>query len=330
MNNKCKGFMSKITSFIKYVFWHYFWIGLVLLLISIIMDIKYPSSGRAFQISIWIKIFETVGVSILVSAIFSWAAESKKFASNMQQLLENIIIKRNFLSNIDTESKKSALKSLIQPTEEQLNKYPNISNYYEYFINNTLSISEKNVRSNYHINNRAYFDEERQTIAIEGTYNYRLFPSSNGYLPIVAGFAQAKNVGSSCVYLRATNPTGERKELDNLELSETSENGNITSSTKLDIADFGKGHEHLSVELKVIEIGGKKEQLVQFMALQPTDGFRFELRCEDNISIIDKAIFVVGAKYYVDLSEDKKNITITCNQWINEGSGISILIQHNN
>jgi hypothetical protein len=317
-----------MKNFFKNIFWNYAWIGVAILLFSIFLDLKFPTP-REMYLSIIINFIEAIGLSILISSIFTSVAESKKFISNMQNLLESIIIKRNFLSNIDSEGKKSALKSLIQPTAEELRKYPNIGDYYEYFINKTLSISEKSVRSNYTINSRAYFDNDKNRIAIEGTYSYRLFPNSKGYLPIVAGFHQPKSIGSRCIYIHATDRNGERKSLDKPELKETTDNsGLVTCKTELDISEFGKNHEHLSVELKVVEIGGQTEQLLQFTALQPTDGFRFELHCEKNISILDKAIFVVGAQYYVDLSDDKKNITITCNQWINEGSGIAIMLQY--
>lgn len=324
---RMKKFLTNIINLLKNIFWNYAWFGIALILISIILGLEHPTPNK--YLYILIKSLETIGLSILISAIFTWAAESKKFINNMQQLLESIIIKRNFLSNIDSEGKKSALKSLIQPTTEELKNYPNIGSYYEYFINKTLSISEKSVRSNYNISSRAYFDKDKNKIAIEGTYTYRLFPNSTGYLPIVVGFHQPKIEGSQCIYLHVTDTDGKRKSLQDLDLKEEDKGGVITSSTQLDITDFGKGHEHLTVDLKVIEMGGENEQLLQFTALQPTDGFRFELHCENSICIVDKAIFVVGTQYYVDLSDDKKNITITCNQWINEGSGIAIMLKYN-
>lgn len=317
-------FINKIRNIIS----NYFWIGLGLILISIILDLKFPSPSRDYVISIIIKLIEAVGLSIFISAIFSYATETKKFASYIKDLLENIVIKRDFLSNIDPESKKKALRSLIQPSNNELNNYPNIGNYYGYFIERTLDISKKSVRSNYHINNRAYFDSSKGKVAIEGTYTYWLFPSDSGYLPIIVGFEQPKDIGSFCSYLHVTTPNGERKSLENLELTQEENESGTISKTELDITEFGKNHEHLNVELKVTEIGNDKLQLLQFKALQPTDGFRFELYCEDNLVIVNHAIFVVGAKYYTSISEDKKQMVISCNQWINEGSGLSIMIEY--
>lgn len=82
----------------------------------------------------------------------------------------------------------------------------------------------------------------------------------------------------------------------------------------------------LDVELKVTEYGSDHWTLIQFKALQPTDGFRFQLRCEDGITVKDHSIFVVGAKYYLDIADDKKTISVSCNQWINEGTGLCVLV----
>lgn len=320
--------MKKFTTIIKNIFWNYVWIGVTLLLVAIILDLEYPHGNRNIYLSISINFIQAVGLSVVISSVFSWATESTKFINNIKNLLESIIIKRSFLSNLSHNDKKIALKSLIHPSDLERSTYPDISNYYEYFIDRTLSVSEKNVRSNYNVNCRAFFDETLSRIIIEGVYSYRLFPNSDGYLPIRAGFHQAKVEGSKCLYIRAKNNKGEKEEKKEPELEEKEENGAIISSTELDVSKIGSGCSHLDIELKVREVGKERDQLLQFIALQPTDGFRFELSCEQNISILDKAVFVVGAKYDIDISDNNKNITITCNQWINEGSGIAIMIKY--
>ena len=89
-----------------------------------------------------------------------------------------------------------------------------------------------------------------------------------------------------------------------------------------------KNCNHLDVDLNVQEYGEDHWILLTFKALQPTDGFRFYLRCDDDLFIKDYSVFVVGAKYDVqhNLSNSNKEITITCNQWINEGSGLSLVV----
>lgn len=311
---------------LKRFFFNYVWIGVALLLISIILDLDNPAASRSYGISLLIKTFEAIGLSVLIAAIFSFASGTSEFIDKIRNLLEDIIVRRTFLANIDPDGKKEALKALIQPSASEINKYPNIGDYYGYFINKTLEIARKSVRSNYQVTCRAYFDSAKGKIAIEGTYSYRLFPSSDGFNDITVGFEEPKGGDSFCSYVSVSDPKGERKLFDTPELTEYDEGGDTSSRATLPIKDFGDRKSHLDVELKVTEFGTDHWSLMQFKALQPTDGFKFYMRCDDSVEIREHAIFVVGAKYYLSMSPDNKSISVACNQWINEGSGLCVLV----
>ena len=311
---------------IKTFFSHYLWLGLVLLLVSIILDLYFPERNRIYAFSIAIKTIEAVGLSILIASIFTFASGTSEFIEKIKGLLEDIIVKRNFLSNIDPESKKDAIKALIQPSASETNKYPNIGDYYGYFINKTLEIRKKSVRSNYQVTSRAFLDPVKNKIAVEGLYSYRLYPSSDGFNDITVGFEEPTGGDSFCSYVNVSDPEGIREEFKKPTLTEHNEGGDISSRTTLPIKDFGIDKNHLDVELSVTEYGTDHWALIQFKALQPTDGFKFYMRCDGGVEIREHAIFVVGAKYYLHLSDDKKSITVSCNQWINEGSGLCVLV----
>jgi hypothetical protein len=308
---------------LKKFFANYFWLGLVFILFSIMLDLYFPSSNREYIVSISIKLIEAIGISVLIASIFTFASGTSDFVDKIQGLLEGIVVKRNFLANIDPDGKKEALKSLIQPSISEKNKYPNIGDYYGFFINKTLEIGKKSVRSNYQITSRVYFDRDKNKIAVEGTYSYRLYPSSEGFNDITVGFEDQK---SNCAYVTVSDPMGEQKRHDNPNLAEHNEGGDISYRASISTKDFGDRKNHLDVELRVTEYGSDHWKLIQFKALQPTDGFKFQLRCDDNIIVQEHAIFVVGAKYYLLLSNDRKNISVSCNQWVNEGTGVCVLV----
>lgn len=315
--------MKETIDFLKKFFMNYLWIGVSLMLVSIILDKYLGKKYTGLWFSVGVNLLGTVGVSIIVASIFTFASGTSSFIDRIRDLLEDIIIRRNFLSNIDPERKKEALKSLIQPSASEINKYPNIGDYYGYFIDKTLEIREKNVRSNYSINARAFFCSEKKLIAIEGIYNYRLFPSENGFNEITLGFEDKE---SSCASVVLSDPKGEREVHVNPKFQEYDEGGDISYRTTIDANAFGEGKNHIDVELKLTEYGVDHWKLLQFKALQPTDGFRFQLHCDGDITIKEHAIFVVGAKYHLDICSDKKNMTFTCNQWVNEGTGLCVLV----
>ena len=322
-NNEESGSIEKITYWLKKFFFTYFWLGIVFLLISIIIDLNYPSNDRKYWLSITMKLIEATGASILIASIFTFASGTSDFIDKIKELLEDIVVRRNFLANIDPDGKKEALKALIQPTTSEKNKYPNIGDYYGFFINKTLEIGKKSVRSNYQVTSRAYFDKSKGKIAIEGIYSYRLYPSADGFSDIIVGFEDKE---SFCDYVTISDPSGEQVKNDMPTLHEHNEGGDITYRASISAKEFGDKKNHIDVELKVTDYGTDHWKLIQFKALQPTDGFKFQIRCDDDLVVQEHAIFVVGAKYYLNTPTDKKFISISCNQWVNEGTGLCVLV----
>lgn len=327
MDNKKNNFFKIL---ITKVFHNYLWIGLVIILISIILSISMENKSP--YLSIVIKLLESIGISIFIASIFSFAASSSDFVERVRKLLEEIIVKRNFLANIEPDKKKEVLRTLITPSDIELENFPNINDYYNYFINNIISVSSKNVRSNYNIRTKIYFDESDNKIKSEGIYSYRLYPSKEGFSPVRIGFNEEQNTGSICEYVKIYNSKGEMKTFtkENIILQSISIEGatNCRKEGKIDISDdeISKNEKYLDIELKVIEIGTQGSLLLEFTALQPTNGFKFILECHDNLKIEDHAVFVVNAKHYENIDEAHQNLSITCNQWINEGSGLCVSI----
>lgn len=318
--------IKQAIDWMRLFFFNYLWLGVVIVLIAVILNIHYPDTQtRGFFLSIGIGLIESIGIAIIVASIFTYASGTSQFVGYIRELLEEIVVKRDFLGNIDPESKKDALKALIQPSEAERSKYPNIASYYEYFIDKTLSIGKKSVRSYYQVNSRVFVSPETQKIMVEGTYSYRLYPSSTGFADINVGFEEEEEC-STCSYIAVSTPEGERKLFDKLELKPMDEGGDKSRRATVPVAELGRGHERLDIELKVTECGADHWALITFKALQPTDGFKFHLHCEGDLRIKKHAIFVVGATYYVDSAKDGCDISITCNQWINEGSGLTVLV----
>jgi hypothetical protein len=81
---------------IKKFFLNYIWIGIVLLLLSIILELLYPAASRHFFINLLILIFNYVGIAIIVSAIFSYASGTSQFMDQIKSLLKLLLLKEIF------------------------------------------------------------------------------------------------------------------------------------------------------------------------------------------------------------------------------------------
>lgn len=303
----------------KTFFINYFWIGIMLIFFSILIGKDIDATST--YLILLTKLFETVGIAIVVASLFSFTFESMSFQDKMQDIVENIVLKRTFLSNLANEKKKEALHSLLQPTEQEIKIYSNIEDYYNYYIDETLNVSKKNVRSNYNINVKAKYDETTSRVYTEGIYSYRLYPSDNGYTNITVGFL--KDDKDSTVDVIVNLPDGERKKFKNKDL--TFKEDDIARETEIEINELYKEHDHLDIELRVTEYGFNHWMNIFFKAEQATDGFKFTLYCDDDITIKTHNVFDVGHKYHIDLNDNKNEIHIGCHQWINEGAGILII-----
>ncbi len=298
------------------------WLGIVTILATVLVNnyVETPS----FAMKVVLDTVEAIGVSVVVASIFTYASGTSEFISRIRALLQDIVVSRDFLGNIDSASKLEALSALLKPSSEERNIYSNIEDYYNYYITQALDISRKCVRSNYAVRYRTYVDAASGRVAAEGSYCYRLYPTVDGYNDIQVGFTE-ETERSVCHAVHVSTPNGDRKSFDRPALAAIAKGGDQYRLATIDLKDIGKGASHLDIEIRVTEYGSDHWLLLQFQALQPTDGFSFHLRCEDRLEIRDHDIFVFGANYFVDRA-DYKEISISCNQWINEGSGLVVLV----
>lgn len=309
---------------LKDFFINYLWFGALLVLIGIIIDLQFVEKNIYCKVAI--EFLKTIGISIMIAAVFSYAANSSKFIGKFQKLLRDIVIDRNFLGNVDEKSKRNALNSLIKPSSSQKTIYSNIEDYYNVYINKTLDISKKNVRSDYTVNLNVYKDSDKSRLCADYLISYRLYPTDNGYeVPIKVGFKESDK-DSHCEYIRVYNPEGLMIETIKPELTSIGENDGIQRIGKLEIKDFGKNSKHLKVEIRVTEFGEDHWIALPFQALQPTDGFKYFLRCQDSLKIVKYYTYGQGVKFFMNLNESKNELNITCTEWINEGAGSIIIV----
>lgn len=306
------------------LFSKYFWLGIVLVLLAIVLDLQIPTRG--FLASSLINMLESVGIAIVVASIFTYVSGTSEFINKISQLLQSIVIGRNFLGNIDADSKREALSSLIKPSIEEKRIYSNIEDYLNTYINQTMDVTNKCVRSNYSVNARAYFDIETKSVCVDSIISYRVYPTKDGYDAIKVGFLET-DIGSACKRVVVNTPHGEREahtEQD-LEFKIIEIDAGKARLATIDLSKHAKSCSHLDIFLEMTEAGSDHWIMLSFCTLMPTDGFRHTVHCEDGLKINAYHTFIHGAQFYVDNPSDRE-MTTSCTEWINEGTGLSILI----
>ena len=251
--------------------------------------------------------------------------ESTEFISHISGLLENIVVRRDFLSKLNNSDKRNVLKILLRPSELGGQVYSKIDDYFDVYTEKSFLIFDKNIRSNYSIKGFAHVDSQISKVAIDVTYAYRLYPSVNKkFDPIEIGFLD--NI-SKCSFIEIYAPDGQRKRRTDIQPMQIEEESGLKwFLSKVEIPEDFKKFPYLNIELKVIEYGQDHWNHYVFKALQPTDGFSFSLRCDNNLFIQSYMVYDISKFYHIDVSNDCKEIDIKCHQWIEEGAGLSVIV----
>lgn len=313
--------MKETWTWLKRFFLNYFWLGVVLILLAIILDLKLADKTLIENTAI--SLIETLGISIMIASIFTFAASTSEFTNKLTSLLRDIVIDRNFLGNIDGESKKDALRALIKPSKAELQSYSDIGRYYDMYIKHTMNITNKSVRSDYSVTAKIFKEEEK--VKSKSLISYRLHPTIDGYTDMNIMLDKSET-GSSINWIRITAPSGKRIFDEVPDTEKIDYIGKKADTLKIPLKELGKGYNHLKVEFEVTEIGLDHWIHLTFYAMEPTDGFRYNIECRDGLIVKDYVTFIYGSKFYVDKLNDNKQILFSCDEWINEGTGLAAVI----
>ncbi len=303
------------------LFSSHFWLGMLLVLLSVVLEATIPQPH--FILVTTISFIQTIGIAIVVAVIFTYTAGTAEFLEKITTLLKSIVIDRNFLANIDIDSKRSALVALIKPSEAERQRYAHIGTYYDIFINHTLNITKKCVRSDYRLEARAFVDADG-VVAVEQRVSYRLHPTIDGYTDITMRLDD-ELLGSTYKWARVSDPQGNVLVSDLPAPQSVSYRGNTTLVSKIPLRELGKGKDHLIVQWCIIEKGYDHWIHLTFQALEPTDGFEYFLTCENDLHIWAFQTFVHGADFKVYRDNDRR-IELSCHEWFNEGTGVAIVV----
>lgn len=306
------------------IFSKYLWVGLLWLVFALLLQEQLDKDQ--FIVAAFVELIKTVAISIVVASIFTYTMGTAEFLDNITRLLENIVVSRKFLGNLSGPGKEQALKSLLKAQERERGGYQHIEKYYEDYIKDTLNIEKKNVRSNYSVSAHAFFDEEVEKVGVKALYSYRLYPSIDGYRELKLGFDEGDSF-SKVEKIVINKPDGSREVFSDIEFVEETKAGSKDRVTIINLNECGASFDHLDIEAYVTEFGADHWFMFTFKALQPTDGFRFRLTCDDQLEVRSYSVFDTGKAYHVDKIGNHE-LNINCFQWIKEGVGLSALISY--
>lgn len=86
----------------KRFFNKFFFIGLIIILASIIIDLWF---GKSFFKDLATNGLSTVGVALLIGSVFDFSKNSTEFMDFVSNILKEIIVSKNFLKGLEDKEK---------------------------------------------------------------------------------------------------------------------------------------------------------------------------------------------------------------------------------
>lgn len=307
--------------------WHVFFgkwtfIGSIVILISVILRLEYAPNN--IYLDVLAQVLQTIGIAMLLGALFDLSKNSKIFTEFVSNLLADIVVSKSFLAKLSEKDKKEALSMILKPSDNQLEQYANINEYFKKQINKTLSMFETNFKSNLVLTIDVKKDSLTHLVTSAGTLSYRIYKVRDSYEPIPVIFEK----NNSELLKRKIIFPGGTKELTEQDFiySEETSAGIEYKKYQYIVPDELHKHSYLTVESEIIEPGHDHWTNFQWTSLTPYDGFTFNLKCHDDLMIKEHIVFDEKDPYLVKVSDDKKSISILSTEWLNAYTGFSITI----
>lgn len=318
-------------------------VGIIIILISIIINdlllVNIPKNTKlSFFITVFNELFMNVGIAIIIAYFFTFVSSTRSFIDFVKDKLISIIITKDFLNKLNKDGQREILYATTQPSEELLSNYSGIKNYFDMHITNFLALSETHFRSSYQVYAVAKVDKTIDVVCVDSRICYRMFKVSGEIENLNTGFEDEKfKEEPTMIY------TPDRREYS---INQENLGKEKISSREIDI-DFKNDpslhsvsvpiinadlknellkHNYLDVVKRITEFGNDHWHLYTFRITHPCDKFSISLSCQDNLVIKKTIPFGKIDSFIIDKRDENRIITISCNEWLEAGSGIAILI----
>ncbi len=312
--DKNKGFLRFFKFFSKWTL-----IGIILILVSIILTISFQN---ILIVTIIAKLIETIGIALMIGAVFDFSKNSSEFTNFVSNLLSDIIVSKSFLNRLCEDDKRNALSLVLQPSDKQIEQYSNINKYFNKQIDSSMKIFNTNFKSHAVLN--VTVSKEENKVFAKGTLTYRIYKIQDKFEPIEVTFERSN---SKIEKKRILYPGGSKTiELTDEHIKEEPAAGIKYKKYIYEIPEEYNQYPYLTIESEIYEPGYDHWTNFHWTSLTPYDGLSFTLNCKDNLIIHEHVVFDEKTPYDVEYSEDKKMIKILSTEWLNAHTGFSITI----
>ena len=295
----------------------YSFLGIILILISAILHLSWDE----YWTNLISEILSTIGIALMIGAIFDFSKNSQAFTEFISNILKDIIVSKAFLKELEETSKKEALELILKPSDNQLEQCSNINDYFKKRISESLEMFHTNFKTDLSLVSQVR--KESGKVCTDSVLTYRIYKIENEYEPIITTFErESSNIGTTKILY----PGGHRiiTEEDIRTKGETIDSRLIFY--KFEIPEDLYKYPYLTIQKEVKEIGYDHWTNVNWTTLTPTDGIKFQLICHDDLTIKEHLIFDDNDLYDIHENKNHKEMSIISSSWLNKSTGFCITV----
>lgn len=308
-------------------FTKWFFIGLALITISIAITLVFQPQNLTQKIgTILSGVVSTVGIALLVGAVFDFSKNSEAFVQFVSNILIDITMSKTFLTTLSDKDKEKALVLILTPSNKQLEQYSNINAFFKKRISEITNMFDINFKTNVILDIQAYRDGARNNIWCRTVLTQTIYKIQDNFKPVEVIFEKNGSI-SKDVYILP--PTGEGILINGTESSLTQGGLDCVKYT-YEIPKELEKYDHLTIKRTMLEPGRDHWINYYWQSLTPYEGIVCTINCADGLTIKDYMIFDNKAYYHVDQSDDKKRLSITSSQWLDTDTGFVVTISDTN
>lgn len=308
---------------LKMFFGKIFWLGLIVILLSCIVDMKW---GGTFWVSIIVNCASTVGIAVMLGAIFDFSRNSEEFIGFMSDIIKRTMITKDFLEELTDEEKKNVLETVVIPSNSYLKKYSSINNYYQKAIDAFVDLGKTPFKTNLTINIIAKI--ENNTVVCEGNVSYRRYRVGDKYKPIITTFERTDSAMQNNYILLPDGTRYDLKPSEDVEVIEQDElqQEKILKKFITNVPDEYNEFPYITICREIKEVGCDHWINFNWSSLTACDGICFELHCLDGLIIKEHKVFDNPKLYEINLNTQEDKINIVSTSWLNEYTGFSVIV----
>jgi hypothetical protein len=317
-------------------------LGTVLILISIILndilDSDIIPSKFNIYIDIVVNLVKNFGIAIIIAYIFSFVSSTQTFMNFIRDRLISIIITKDFLGKVSNDERREMTKKILNYTEEPV--YSGINDYFNKHISQSLSLFETHFRSAYQVNAIAKLDINKKVVRVDAELRYRMYKVSGNFEKLNIGF-EDETVEDQPIIIYT--PDGKMKTIntkliskEDIKNTKTGFETNFQNDASLVKESFAildkklkqelEQYDYLDVVNRFTEFGNDHWHLFTLRITKPCDKLSIYLSCDDELVIKKYIPFGELNSFNINCRDENKIIDIFCNEWIEAGLGVAILI----